>query len=380
MFGDWWKRLRRLAAGGVRQRVTRSGLVFTLMVVMVGIAAFVSANNLLFLLFAVMLAALMVSGLASRLTLAELELDVSLPEHIAARQKAAAQVRVHNRKWFAAFSVRLSGVRPSPIPADLYFPILPPRRAVQVTVEAEFPRRGRYRENAFEFSTRFPFGFTERRIRVTLKRDILVYPSLEPQPGFAELLHAVAGEIETHLRGRGSDFYRIRPYEPLESARHVDWKATAHTGELQVREFARDQDPLADIVLDLPSGVGREAWFERAVECCAFLLWHISQRDARVRFRTQHYELSIPAEGDVYHVLRHLAVVAPVAGTAVPEPPQEPACTVVFTAREKRFEEEGWLGAFFVTPESFAAATDPARREPHGVSQASGMRAKTMRP
>ncbi len=111
MFGDWWKRLRRLAAGGVRQRVTRSGLVFTLMVVMVGIAAFVSANNLLFLLFAVMLAALMVSGLASRLTLAELEVDVSLPEHIAARQKAAAQVRVHNRKWFAAFSVRLSGVR-----------------------------------------------------------------------------------------------------------------------------------------------------------------------------------------------------------------------------------------------------------------------------
>ncbi len=375
MIGDWWNRLRRFVAGGVQQRVTRRGLVFTLAAVLLGIGAFVSANNLLFLLFAVMLAALLVSGLVSRLTLAELQVDVSLPEHIAARQKAAARVRVRNRKRLTAFSVRLSGVPPSPIAADLYFPILPPGRTVEVTVEAEFPRRGRYRENAFEFSTRFPFGFTERRIRVTLERDILVYPSLEPQPGFPELLDAVAGEIETHLRGRGSDFYRIRPYEPLESARHVDWKATAHTGELQVREFARDQDPLAEIVLDLPSGVAREEWFERAVECCAFLVWHVSQRDARIRFRTQHYELSIPGEGDVYHVLRYLAVVSPVAGAGVPEPPEEPACAVVFTARTQRFEEAGWTAAFFVTPQTFA----PGGQVP-GASQASGIRAKTMRP
>ncbi len=353
MVGDWWKRIRNFMARGVRQRVTRTGLLYTLFVILVGIAAFVSANNLLFLLFAMMLAALLVSGLVSRLTLAELEVDFSLPEHLTARQKTAARVRVRNRKWLAAFSIRLSGVKPSPIPADLYFPLLPPRSVVQATVEAEFPRRGRYRENAFEFSTRFPFGFTERRIRVTLERDILVYPCLEPQPGFAELLHSVTGEMETHLRGRGSDFYRIRPYEPLESARHVDWKATAHTGELQVREFARDQDPLAVVVLDLPSGLTREAWFERAVECCGYLVWHTAQRDARVRFRTQYYDLSIPGEGDVYHVLRYLAVVSPAAGPAVPEPPEEPACSVVFTARKQAFEEAGWLQAFFVTPEAF---------------------------
>jgi len=366
VFGDWWRRIRRGVAGGVRQRVTRRGLVFTAAAVLVGIGAFVSANNLLFLLFAVMLAALLVSGLVSRLTLAELQVDFSLPEHIAARQKAAARVQIRNQKRLTAFSVRLSGVQPSPIPADLYFPVLPPRSVVQVTVEAEFPRRGRYRENAFEFSTRFPFGFTERRIRVTLERDILVYPCLEPQPGFPELLHAVNGEIEARLRGRGSDFYRIRPYEPLESARHVDWKATAHTGELQVREFAQDQDPLAVLVLDLPSGLTRPAWFERVVECCSYLVWHTAQRDARVRFRTQYYDLSIPAEGDVYHVLRYLAVVSPAAGPEVPEPPEEPACSVVFTARAHAFEEAGWELAFFVTPETFpaAAAESMAAAEP----------------
>ena len=48
--------------------------------------------------------------------------------------------------------------------------------------------------------------------------------------------------MEMIQRGRGHDFYRIRPYETLESARHVDWKATAHTRDLQVREYAGNRN------------------------------------------------------------------------------------------------------------------------------------------
>ena len=52
-----------------------------------------------------------------------------------------------------------------------------------------------------------------------------------------DILPRVRGEWESFLRGRGAELYRIREYMPEDSARHVDWKATAKSGSLKVREF-----------------------------------------------------------------------------------------------------------------------------------------------
>ena len=84
-------RLRSYARRRFRQRVTYGGALFTLAMLLVGIAAAASANNLLFLIVAAMLSTLLVSGFVSRLSLAGLELDFALPEHIAARRKLAAR-------------------------------------------------------------------------------------------------------------------------------------------------------------------------------------------------------------------------------------------------------------------------------------------------
>ena len=89
------KLLRRLKASlrrGIRYRVTRGGLLFTLAILLVATAAALSANNLLFLILAVMIATLMISGFISRLCLAGLELDLVLPEHISAGRAVAAKL------------------------------------------------------------------------------------------------------------------------------------------------------------------------------------------------------------------------------------------------------------------------------------------------
>src|SRR6185312_14345987 len=106
-------------------------------------------------------------------------------------------------------------------------PMIGVHATLEATVEVRFPRRGAYRRNSFAFSSGFPFGFLDKSARVTLGRETIVYPSVDPQPGFDDLLAGIAGEIETHYRGLGRDFYRIRPYEAFESARHVDGKASA---------------------------------------------------------------------------------------------------------------------------------------------------------
>src|SRR6202008_1191511 len=109
-------------------------------------------------------------------------------------------------------------------------------------LELGFERRGRYRQESFGLATRFPFAFLTKTRRVPLQREIIVYPPVEPPEELFAMLPLITGEFETFSRGRGSDLYRIREYMPEDSARHVDWKATAKSGSLKVREFSREDE------------------------------------------------------------------------------------------------------------------------------------------
>jgi len=351
----WWREktagLRNWLELRVRERVTPTGLIFLAALALTGFAAFASANNLLFLLLAAMLATLLVSGFVSRLGIAALELDIQLPDHICARRSVPARVLLRNAKrWMPSFSIRLVGVEDSVFTTELYFPVVPGRGTLETTVDVRFDRRGLHAEDSFLFSSRFPFGFAERRARVTMKHDVLVYPALDPQPGFEHLMADIAGEAETLFRGRGHDFYRIRPYVPFESARHVDWRATAHTGSMQVREFASEQEHLITLFLDLETPREHEPWFERAVECCAYLAWRFAERGARVRFRTQDYELLVPTESDVYAILKYLAIVECRHRAAPLRNLEERSVSVIFSASPHRLEDCGWNSARILDP------------------------------
>jgi len=118
------------------------------------------------------------------------------------------------------------------------------------SVELEFPRRGLYRENGFALSTRFPFGFLEKTLQLPASRDLWVYPAVEPTEEFYEILPMLSGEMEAFQRGRGHDLYSIRDLLTTDSARHIDWKASARTRTLKVREFTREDERRLQLVLD----------------------------------------------------------------------------------------------------------------------------------
>ncbi len=352
-----WRKFRAIWTQGLRQQVTGTGIAYTAALAVVGTGAFISANNLLFLIFAAMLSTLLVSGFISRLGIAGLEINLMVPEHISARRKVRAGIRIRNlKRVIPSFSIHLAGSKESGFDAILYFPVVPGGSILEEPVELYFPKRGAQRERTFQFSTRFPFGFSERREMVTAQQDILVYPCVDPQPGFEALLQGVRGEMEAQQRGRGHDFYRIRPYEALESARHVDWKATAHTGDLQVREFAREQDNRVVIYFDLDTEA--EGWFESAVDCSAYLAFRLAERGAQIRFRTQEFDVSFPDEGDIYSILKYLALVSPMRGKA-PEGPDDPSSfQIVFSVNPSRMSSLGWgvgeeRGARVIGPDAF---------------------------
>ena len=110
----WWAKLRDALQGGVQQQVTLFGMMFSLAIVLIGIAAFLSANNLIFLLLASMLATMLVSGLISRLSISGLRIEFLLPEHISARRPVQARIVVSNEKvWMPTFSIQLTRLESS---------------------------------------------------------------------------------------------------------------------------------------------------------------------------------------------------------------------------------------------------------------------------
>jgi uncharacterized protein (DUF58 family) len=86
--------------------------------------------------------------------------------------------------------------------------------------------------------------------RIEATGEILVYPKPQPISDFYHALPMLAGQIESHARGSGDDLYAIRRYHPSDHMRNIDWKATAKTLQLMVREHMREDEWRLTIVFD----------------------------------------------------------------------------------------------------------------------------------
>jgi len=307
-------------------KLTREGVVYLAGVFVVALAALNTGNNLLFMVLASLLAGIIVSGVLSRIVLTGIELKLELPEHVFAEQPLLAIVELRNEKQsLPSFSLRVVGEdarqHAQILTRPVYFPHIPRQQTARQKVELAFPRRGVYRQEAFGIRTKFPFGFLQKTRKVDSKMEVVVYPRVAPTEEFYEILPLVSGELESFIRGRGHDLYSIREYQPTDSARFVDWKASAKTGALKVREFAREDERRVMLVLD-PSrnwrAAERDDKFERAVTLCACLAWHFYEIDSVMEFRTAGLVTPMAPAGEiVYDVLRHLAFAQPQAAEPV---------------------------------------------------------------
>jgi uncharacterized protein (DUF58 family) len=325
----------RWIAYQIDYRLTRDGVIYLIAVFVLILAAVNTGNNLLFLILACLLAGILVSGVLSRVVLTGVDLKFDLPEHIFAEQPVLAEMELRNEKQtWPSFSLRVAGElkknEPGILTRHVFFPYIPRLSAARQKVELRFPHRGVYRQNAFAIRTRFPFGFFEKTRRVDSPVEIVVYPRVEPTDEFYEVLPLLSGEMASYFRGRGHELHSLRDYLPTDSARFVDWKVTAKSGRLMVREFAREDERRVMLVLDPfvgpPSVEGGHATairegdaldqqkdrFDRAVSVAACIAWHFHESHAVLQFRTNRFSTPMaPASEIIYDALRELALIEP---------------------------------------------------------------------
>ncbi|MBM3788110.1 MAG: DUF58 domain-containing protein [Acidobacteria bacterium] len=308
-----WRKIRDKLKDRIEQRITGAGYAFVATILLTGTGAFVSGNNLIFLITSALMSTLLISGLINRLSLSGLEVEFHPPEHLFAGEQAMAQLVIRNEKqWMPCFSTRLQSIHADGITQPIYFAMIGGGESVTEYAPVRFSRRGRFRDNSLEFTSRFPFGFAERRARVTLLADVLVYPALDPQARAQDFLEHVRGVRLARGAGHGEEFHRLRPYQPSDAAKRIDWRSSARHSELHVRENTRDETSSVTIVLDLLRGEESAEWFEAALRSVAWMVVELDRENIPVTFITQQRAIATPNGGDIYTILRYLAVVEPI--------------------------------------------------------------------
>ena len=308
---------------------TSGGGVFLVIIVVVGFAAWNTGNNLLFLVFSLLVSTLFVGWIAARASLRDLTVSARFPDHIFAAEPAPVIVTLRNTKRvLPSFSILVEARGPS---GEIekrrkryakrllaYFSYVPHHAAAEQRVEQLFPQRGHVLIDGFELSTRFPFGFFRRRRRLRARNvDIIVYPKPEVISDELHLLPMYAGRNPSLRRGAGHDLFSMRDYQPQDDLRHIDWKATARSRRLTVREFTSEDERRITIVLDtrLPGVTVDEMKerFEHGVVQAASLLKHFVDERAEVRLVLGD-EAGPFGSGieQLYRCLKRLALVAPV--------------------------------------------------------------------
>jgi uncharacterized protein (DUF58 family) len=182
-----------------------------------------------------------------------------------------------------------------------------------LTVQS-FPRRGRFSLQELRASTRFPFGLFRRSERIGINGEVLVYPAVKDISTYFHRLPFLPGFLESIHKGQGENLFSIRPYREGESARIVDWKATAKTRELMSREFTRDEECKFCLILDTqtrehPDG---DYWeeFEKAVSLTASIAAHFIERGADMELLTSCAHIPRGAgRSHLYRILGFLATV-----------------------------------------------------------------------
>src|SRR5215207_301186 len=119
-----------------------------------------------------------------------------------------------------------------------------------------------------------------------------------------------SGEYHSVFKGRGMEFDEVRPYQPGDEIRSIDWNVTARTGELYIKRFVEERQLTVMLVVDASgsSDFGTVNRFKRdlAAELAAVLAFAATNNNDRVGLIifTDKIELFIPPRKGRQHVLR----------------------------------------------------------------------------
>jgi uncharacterized protein (DUF58 family) len=297
-----------------RIRPTKVGFWFIVCAVLVGVAATNTGNNALYIVLALMLGLLVVSGIVSRHNLRRLAFELSPPEETYAKRPFHVRVVVRNEsrwvpRWLLVVSLADQG-------QPLLVPYLPRAGRSRGYLEMMLPRRGRHRLEWAHVGSIFPLGFFHKGLRYRVGMELLVYPELYPAAATPPVLSGQRGEGIVERVGWGHDLHSLREFQQGDDPRRIHWKKSARTGNLIYTQREAEEGQRLSILFDNAVGEladeAAQARFERLVSEAATAAVDYLRQGYEVELVTRDRRLGF-ASGRLQRqsILEALALVAP---------------------------------------------------------------------
>lgn len=189
---------------------------------------------------------------------------------------ALRALRVPNATWSDHLPPSVSGDASGEFPTD---------NGTSIRYSITGVRRGVWPVGPLSLRTIDPFGLAQREQEFGDTRTVTVVPEVVPLAPLGVAVGAAGGTAQTSSMrlGQGSDNLSPRHYVTGDSMRRIHWRATAHRGDLMVRQEEEESSPDAVVVLDRTArrwqriGMDADPAFEAAVSACASAALHLAQ-------------------------------------------------------------------------------------------------------
>jgi uncharacterized protein (DUF58 family) len=341
-----------------RLKVTREGKIYVVVTLGVGFAAINTNNNLLFLVFGLMLGLIIASGILSELTLRNIEVRRALPRHAEAGIPFPVELALKNLKPYApSFGIELRDeIDDKPFRRRCFFLRVGTDEERSIAYRCELMKRGRTNFDGIIVATRFPFGLFEKSRFVALTDEIIVLPAYLPvQIPLRFNSRIDAGAESTTVRGSGHDFRELREMSPGDDPRRIHWKTTARFGRPFIRENNIEAHGFVDLVLDpTPPAPGQSGFdqAERNIEATGTIIRDYIRKGFLVRLTTPaNIVLEAKAREEAFVLLEHLALIDTSTAGESPAPMGQSSFSILIGPRARTRGEEGYLTIPTVPPQ-----------------------------
>jgi uncharacterized protein (DUF58 family) len=227
-------------------------------ILVVALATYLAARMLgtweLYLLSLTLLAAFVVAWVLVRGTARRLEAErMVVPDRPVAGDELRIALSVRNRSLLPGPQVTLEAAAGGFGDDRLELESMGSFAVREVIAGPFAARRGLHRLPPLRAAVEDPLGLARARRRLGEPQEVTVYPRLERLRSCA-LLTDLGSTRDGRRHGLptlgGSEFRSVRPHNPGEPLSHIDWKATARTGALMLREMDEPSSGDLAVLLD----------------------------------------------------------------------------------------------------------------------------------
>ena len=313
------KRFRRLVHRNRSLKFTKAGTRFVIFTLGVGIAAINTGNNLLYLILAMLLSFIILSGILSEYNIRNLKVSRILSPQAFAGSRIPYFLKIKNmRRRLPCFSCTIQDTPAATIRTEpIYLYHLRSGQQILSKSHIYFQQRGRYQLPSIQIETGFPFGYFKKSLLRDDSQEIVVYPKLLSLPQDFLTNFGGSGEFfELNQQGHSSSIRNLRDYTPGGDARAIHWKASARQGKLLLKEFEEEDDTRFVICLynrlSRASSDERSLEMEKSISLAASLAHQWLMEGHSVELQTLTEDVAMGAGiAHLHQILNELAVLQP---------------------------------------------------------------------